>query len=138
MPAGRYTLTASKAGFVTLSYGQRRPQQPGSPVQLGDGQELGRVSFNLPRSSVVAGLVLDEDGEPLALASVLVFQHVYRQGQRELVPRGADRSDDGGQYRVFGLEPGEYFAAHRCPGVSRLTGGETGRERRPLLQGVVC
>lgn len=69
-------------------------------MQLGDGEELDRVNFNLPRGSVVAGRVLDEDGEPLALASVLVFQYVYRQGQRVLVPRGADRSDDRGQYLV--------------------------------------
>ena len=135
LPAGRYTLTASKAGFVTLSYGQRRPQQPGSPVQLGDGQELGRVSFNLPRSSVVAGLVLDEDGEPLALASVLVFQHVYRQGQRELVPRGADRSDGGGQYRVFGLEPGEYFVSAQVPRSFTVDGGRDREGTPPFAAG---
>ena len=130
LPAGRYTLTASKAGFVTFSYGQRRPQQPGSPVQLGDGEELDRVNFSLPRGSVVAGRVLDEDGEPLALASVLVFQYVYRQGQKELVPRGADRSDDRGQYRVFGLEPGEYFVSAQMPRSFTVEGGR-GRQGMP-------
>ena len=130
LPAGRYTLTASKAGFVTLSYGQRRPQQPGSPVQLGDGEELDRVNFNLPRGSVVAGRVLDEDGEPLALAGVLVFQYAYRQGQRELIPRGADRSDDRGQYRVFGLEPGEYFVSAQVPRSFTVEGGR-GRQGTP-------
>ena len=37
LPAGRYTLTASKNGFIGLSYGQRRPMQAGTPLQLGDG-----------------------------------------------------------------------------------------------------
>ena len=111
LPDGRYTVTASKAGFVTLSYGQRRPRQPSIPVQLQQGEELRRVDFNLPRGSVITGRVLDEDGEPLISAAVQVFQYVYRQGQRELVPRGADRTDDRGQYRVFGLEPGEYFVS---------------------------
>ena len=111
LPEGRYTVTASKAGFVTLSYGQRRPRQPSIPVQLQQGEELRRVDFNLPRGSVITGRVLDEDGEPLVSAAVRVFQYVYRQGQRELVPRGADRTDDRGQYRVFGLEPGEYFVS---------------------------
>ena len=130
LPAGRYTLTASKAGFVTLSYGQRRPQQPGSPVQLGDGEELDWVNFSLPRGSVVASRVLDEDGEPLALASVLVFQYVYRQGQKELVPRGADRSDDRGHYRVFGLEPGEHFVSAQMPRSFTVEGGR-GRQGTP-------
>src|SRR5207244_8231271 len=37
LPAGRYTLTVSKTGFVSLSYGQRRPLQAGTPLQLADG-----------------------------------------------------------------------------------------------------
>src|SRR5262245_48889792 len=37
LPAGRYTLTVSKSGFVSLSYGQRRPLQAGTPLQLNDG-----------------------------------------------------------------------------------------------------
>ena len=40
LPAGRYTLTVSKSGFVALSYGQRRPLQAGTPLQLADGQQL--------------------------------------------------------------------------------------------------
>ena len=38
LPAGRYTLNVSKSGFVSLSYGQRRPLQSGTPLQLLDGQ----------------------------------------------------------------------------------------------------
>ena len=70
------------------------------------------------------------DGESLALASVLVFQYVYRQGQRELVPRGADRSDDRGQYRVFGLEPGEYFVSAQVPRSFTVEEGR-GRQGTP-------
>ena len=28
---GRYTVTASKGGFVSLQYGQRRPSERGTP-----------------------------------------------------------------------------------------------------------
>ena len=45
LPAGRYTLNVSKAGFISLSYGQRRPLQAGTPLQLADGQQkIGRAS----------------------------------------------------------------------------------------------
>src|SRR5258705_11592581 len=33
LPEGRYNLNVSKTGFVTLAYGQRRPLQPGTPLQ---------------------------------------------------------------------------------------------------------
>src|SRR5262245_19391710 len=47
LPAGRYTVSVSKSGFVTLSYGQRRPLQAGTPLQLGEGQQLRNVDFRL-------------------------------------------------------------------------------------------
>src|SRR5215467_9032050 len=65
LPAGRYTVNVSKSGFVSLSYGQRRPLQAGTPLQLADGQQLRGVDFQLPRGSVIAGHVYDELGEPM-------------------------------------------------------------------------
>src|ERR1043166_6043772 len=40
LPAGRYTINASKGGYVSLQYGQRRPFEPGTPVVLSDDQTL--------------------------------------------------------------------------------------------------
>jgi hypothetical protein len=34
LAAGGYTVTGSRTGFVDAVYGQRRPLQPGTPVQL--------------------------------------------------------------------------------------------------------
>src|SRR3954464_6547095 len=70
LPEGRYSLTASKSGFVSLSYGPRRPRQPGTPLQLADGQELRGLEFRLPRGSVIAGHVFDDGGDPLPAANV--------------------------------------------------------------------
>ena len=111
LPAGRYTVRVSKAGFVALSYGQRRPQQAGTPLQLGDGQQIKGVDFSLPRGSVVAGRVFDEDGEPMPGASVRVLHYQYLQGDRRLTPAGTAETDDKGQYRVWGLMPGDYYVS---------------------------
>src|SRR4029078_8295927 len=70
LPAGRYTLSVSKTGFVRLSYGQRRPLQAGTPLQLREGQELTGIEFRLPRGSVLAGHVFDETGDPMPGARV--------------------------------------------------------------------
>jgi len=122
LPAGRYTVNVSKTGFVALSYGQRRPLQAGTPLQLGDGQQLKGVDFQLPRGSVVAGRVFDEDGEPMPGISVAVMRYQYLQGDRRLVQAGNAQTDDKGQYRVWGLMPGDYYVS----ATARNAGGGFG------------
>src|SRR5712692_618737 len=109
LPAGRYTLTVSKSGFVSLSYGQRRPLQAGTPLQLADGQTLKGIEFQLPRGSVIGGRVLDEDGEAMPGVMVRVMRYQYLQGDRRLTAAGGGQTDDKGQYRVWGLMPGDYY-----------------------------
>jgi hypothetical protein len=109
LPAGRYTLTVSKTGFVSLSYGQRRPLQAGTPLQLNDGQTLKGIEFQLPRGSVIGGRVLDEDGEAMPGVMVRVMRYQYLQGDRRLTPAGSGQTDDKGLYRVWGLMPGDYY-----------------------------
>jgi hypothetical protein len=38
LPAGRFNLSANKAGYVTVQYGQTRPFESGKPIDLGDGK----------------------------------------------------------------------------------------------------
>ena len=102
LPAGRYTLTVSKTGFISLSYGQRRPLQAGTPLQLIDGQQLKGIQFQLPRGSVISGHVLDEDGDAMPGVIVRVMRYQYLQGERRLTPAGTGQTDDKGQYRVWG------------------------------------
>jgi hypothetical protein len=111
LAAGRYTIVASKAGYVQLSYGQRRPLQAGTPLQLLDGQQLKGVEFRLPRGSVVAGAVFDEDGEPMPGVNVRVMRYQYQQGERRMTPVNNAQTDDKGEYRVWGLMPGDYYVS---------------------------
>ena len=109
LQAGRYTVTATRSGFITLSYGQRRPRERGTPIELATGSRLSRIDFALPPGSVITGRVLDETGEPLVGATVTALQYTYRRGARTLTSEGGDRTDDRGAYRIFGLMPGEYY-----------------------------
>ena len=38
LPAGRYNISASRAGYVTMQLGQRAPNQPGTPLELADAR----------------------------------------------------------------------------------------------------
>jgi protocatechuate 3,4-dioxygenase beta subunit len=114
LAAGRYTMSASKGGFVALQYGQRRPSESGTPIELGDGQTIDKLSLALPRGSVLGGRVTDEFGEPVANASVTAWRYAYAAGARRMTPAGQnarDTTDDQGHFRLFGLPPGEYYVS---------------------------
>jgi hypothetical protein len=111
LPAGRYTLSASKAGFAFVSYGQKRPFQPGRPLEVADGLVLQRIDVSLPRGGVIAGRLTDEFGEPVAGIGVRAMRYSYANGKRQLAPVGFGSTDDRGQYRIFGLAASEYYVA---------------------------
>lgn len=115
LPAGRYTMTASKGGFVSLQFGQRRPSESGTPIELGNGQTLDKLTIALPRGSVLGGRITDEFGEPVANASVSAWRYAYQAGARRMVPapgaNARDTTDDQGLFRLFGLPPGEYYVS---------------------------
>ncbi len=116
LPEGRYSLTAGKAGFITVAFGQRRPLQAGTPLQVAAGQQITGVEFRLPRGSVIAGRIVDENGDPLPGAAVTVLRYVYTQGgARQLAPAGGAQTDDLGAYRVWGLNPGQYLVSAALP-----------------------
>ncbi len=112
LAAGRYTLSASKGGFVTLQYGQRRPGESGTPLEVADNQTIERLVVGLPRGSVISGRITDEFGEPVVNAGVSAMQYTYVNGRQRLQPAGArDTTDDQGTYRLFGLPPGDYIVS---------------------------
>jgi hypothetical protein len=110
LPAGRYNLTASKGSYVNLSYGQTRPSESGKPLELGENQSVDRIDFNLPRGAIITGRVVDEFGDPVADAMVIPLRQQYVQGTRRLINAGrTSTTNDIGEFRVFGLPPGQYY-----------------------------
>jgi protocatechuate 3,4-dioxygenase beta subunit len=112
LPAGRFTLSASKPGHVMVSYGQRQPGpgRPGTAIQLADSQRI-EVQLQIPRGGVITGTVLDEHGEAIPGTAVRVLRYSMQSGRRTLQPAGNGSTDDRGVYRVYGLQPGDYVVA---------------------------
>jgi hypothetical protein len=112
LPAGRYFLTVNKPGYVSLQYGQRRPTEPGTALLVSDGQSVAGINLALARGSVIAGRVTDEFGEPIARAMVQALRYFYSpDGQRRPQQNANATTDDLGQFRLFGLTPGEYIVS---------------------------
>jgi hypothetical protein len=109
LPAGRYRLFVNRAGFVALEYGQARPFESGKPLDVANGQVIEKIDFSLPRGSVITGRITDEFGDPMTDVQVQAMRYQFVNGERQLVNSGRIvQTDDLGQYRIFGLMPGEY------------------------------
>src|SRR6185295_5798683 len=112
LPAGRYTVSVNKPNYVRASYGERRPLGPGSPIEVAAGQVVTRIDFSLQRTAVIAGRILDKFGDPAAGVQVMPMRSMYVNGERRLQPSGPMAStNDLGEYRLFGLVPGQYFVS---------------------------
>jgi len=118
---GRYTVVVTKSGYLKIEYGQQRPFERGRPVELTAGQVLDKVDLTLPRGSAITGRIFDEFGDPVAAVMVRALRHRYVDGRRQLTPLsegievlangGGDITDDLGQFRIYGLAPGDYYVS---------------------------
>jgi hypothetical protein len=112
LPAGRWSLSASKPGFVTQRFGQRRPFETVTPIELGDGQKMDAANFSLLRGGVINGHVQDDLGDPVANVRVSIQRRQMIEGTRRLIGVGVtDETDDTGAFRLYGLAPGEYYVS---------------------------
>jgi hypothetical protein len=68
--------------------------------------------------------VNDENGDPMPGTMVNVMRYQYAQGNRQLVPAGTSQTDDRGEYRVWGLNPGDYYVSAVARNVN--VGGRAG------------
>jgi hypothetical protein len=113
LPAGAFTLSASRPGFIDSVFGQRTPGsgRPGTPIQLIDGQKMDRLSVPIARGGVITGTVTDDRGEPEFGAQVRALRWVMRSGERTLMVAATTATDDRGMYRAAGLLPGDYLVS---------------------------
>ncbi len=108
LPAGQFRVTVTRNGFLSLNYGQTKPDRPGSIIPIAAGQRQS-LAVRLIRGGVITGLVFDDNGQPAAGAQLQAMRLVSQQGVKRLSWSCCTQSDDRGQYRITGLPPGEYF-----------------------------
>jgi hypothetical protein len=108
LPAGTYTLRATKLGYVSASYGQKQPGRPGTSIVLAVGQQLKDITLEVPKGGVVSGTVYDEKNRPAVTVPVRLLQWTWQSGERVMTQVGSGTTDDRGIYRIFGLAPGDY------------------------------
>lgn len=111
LPAGKYTVSASKTHYVRQTFGEQRPAGPGTPFDVAEGQTVGRIDFRLVRSGIIVGRVLDEFSEPVADVEVSALRHQIVESTRRLTVLRRASTNDLGEYRLYGLAPDVYYIA---------------------------
>jgi protocatechuate 3,4-dioxygenase beta subunit len=114
---GRYKMTADHAGYIRLTY-----RSGGSGfLSVSPGQTLKDIRLAITPQGVIAGRVVDEDGDPLTEVTVQAFVWRTINGVRRLGFARYVQVDDQGNFRVANLEAGSYvLSAHldRMPPVN--------------------
>jgi len=121
LPAGRFTVTAEKTGFVRAFHGSTDPGRgPGVPVALANG-ETANIAIRLLPGAVITGVITDVSGRPAMGIPVAATNVRPPAGLAPTSVQGI--TDDRGVYRLFGLPPGEYLVS----ALPRIVGAAEGR-----------
>jgi protocatechuate 3,4-dioxygenase beta subunit len=123
---GRYQFHAAKPGFVAQPYGPAGGSD-GAILELLPGQKIDNVLFKLNRAAVILGRVSDENGEPVVGVQVEALVPVSASGALgNPLPKGlwgpvkVTTTNDLGEYRLYGLNPGAYYVAAIDSGIPEL------------------
>ena len=125
LPAGRFTVSAAKDGWVVTAYGAKKPLHPGTAVLVDAGKRVD-LRIRLAHGSVITGVLLDPAGQPSIGTTVRAMRYAMRNGERRVVSgRASAITDDRGEYRIYGLPPGDYIVgASWRPGFLGAQGQE--------------
>ena len=108
LPAGRYRVEASRAGFLVGGANDPTSAAP-AYVKLEPGVTES-ISIYLRREGSISGGVTDITGAPVVEATVTAYKRLFIGGVPRLMPAAKPTlTDDRGEYRVYGLRPGTYY-----------------------------
>jgi hypothetical protein len=124
--SGSYSLTVTKRGYAHLVYGAHGPGRQGTALSLDPGQHLENITLRMSPQGVIAGRVVDEDGDPVPNIQLQLLHYSYRKGKRKLEPWDNSGTNDLGEYRLFGLSPGKYYLSATPAEGPRLYTGRQG------------
>ena len=110
LPAETYVINVMKPNYVRASWGAARVEGPGKRIPLAEGQVLEKIDVRLSRAGAITGKIVDEFGDPVTDVFVTAMHYQYVQGSRRLMQNGrGGTTNDIGEFRVYGLSPGQYY-----------------------------
>jgi hypothetical protein len=120
LPPGSYTLVATRAAYVSSAYGAKAyGRGSGVPISLAAGQAVRDLTLKMIHGGVIAGTLRDAIGRPAANAELILMTARTDGGRRRFAAiTQSARTNSRGEYRVFGLPPGDYVLRAQPPSQS--------------------
>lgn len=110
LPAGQFRLKIRKDGFLREEYPGIVGDGPGLPITLRAGDEVRNIAFELESAPTISGTIRDQGNAPVLGLEVRALKRIFTaRGERALGLVASTRTDDLGRYRLYWLDPGEYF-----------------------------
>jgi len=104
---GEYAIAVERAGFVLEFTGAAGA--PGPTVKIDAGQSRNELTLRVAPLGVIAGRIVDAEGEPARGAKVDALRYVYVRGKKQFQTVLEVESGDRGEFRLFGLRAGTYY-----------------------------
>ena len=120
--SGSYFLAAIRDGFAMQCYGAKQPGRNGcggsSVLKLDAGQSTKDIVIRMTRGGVITGHITDPNRQPLTGMIVDIRRSGYDASGRKSYltePIGTVVTNDRGEYRIYGIDPGRYYINARPP-----------------------
>jgi hypothetical protein len=106
---GRYAINASGNGYRQQASGKGKGNT--GILDLAPGKNVSAIALRLLPPGVITGTVYDEDGDPVTSAQVQALRVSGSGAHRQINNAGSRQTNDLGEYRIWGLEAGQYLVA---------------------------
>jgi protocatechuate 3,4-dioxygenase beta subunit len=112
VPAGKYSLQGAKRGFISAAYNHH--EQFSTAIVTGADLDTEDLVLKLAPNAVLTGKVLDEFGDPVDNAQIMVYREDHSGGVSRTSFFHTASTDDQGRYEVTPLDEGTYFVSARA------------------------
>jgi len=102
---GRYIVQ----NVVAQGYWYNGPRTMESAFTVNEEEHVTGIKVELQPFGVIAGKVVNEDGEPMRDVSIQAFAYTYVRGVKRIGNSAGTNSDDRGEFRLSDLRPGRYL-----------------------------
>jgi uncharacterized surface anchored protein len=107
LKAGKYSLQGAKRGFVASAYEQH--EQYSTAIVTGPEFATDHLVLRLTPMALITGHVIDEFGDPVRSANVVLFLENHGAGMSRIIRFNNATSDDRGFFDFSLLRPGKYY-----------------------------
>jgi hypothetical protein len=121
---GRYVITVQRDGYLPLSAGRIGSYKMPPIFTVNSGETISSFVYRMTPAGVVTGNVKFDDAEPAVNVAIQLYRSYYDRGRHGYAAAGSTRTDDRGEYRVHGLQPGTYYVAALYQAPAHPTGAQ--------------